>query len=311
MRYVLKDLSIDFTNRSVRRGEVVLKLPDLSFDVLKKLIESAPEPVNLASHSNVIWRNDYVSDETIAQRIRLLRKALGDDPKEPIYIRTVRGLGYALTETPKFVSEEVEKPSSAFRFKPRSLLFVSASVAVLALAVNLSQVFFQDDTSPKAETIVSDQPSEAEILLARAREQLSLHQAAETDRALAMLREARKLDPNNFDVRISLSFALSTKTTKFGGGHTEEKEAEELARSLIEEDPDSSNAWSALGYALGSQGRLDESLAAYQYAYQLNPYNASALSSAAHSYQVTGDLHRSLMVVPRVTLRFRLHIHLS
>ncbi|MCG8450512.1 MAG: hypothetical protein MI725_13165, partial [Pirellulales bacterium] len=48
--------------------------------------------------------------------------------------------------------------------------------------------------------------------------------------------------------------ALTTKTTKFGGGEAEELEAEALARQLISEQPTNSRAWSLLGYALAMPG---------------------------------------------------------
>ncbi|MGB3471216.1 MAG: tetratricopeptide repeat protein [Erythrobacter sp.] len=131
-------------------------------------------------------------------------------------------------------------------------------------------------------------------MVTRANQQLGLHQSAETDRAIAMLREALIREPDHFDARLTLSFALSTKATKFGGGIEAKKEAEALARALIEERPESSNAWSALGYTLGSQGRMDESLSALLYAYQLNPDNAPAGSSAAHVLLVQGQLYQAL-----------------
>lgn len=109
-----------------------------------------------------------------------------------------------------------------------------------------------------------------------------------------MLRKALAQEPNSFDARLTLSFALSTKATKFDGGLSDKKEAEALARALIAEQPESSNAWSALGYTLGSQGRIDESLSALQYAYQLDPSNAPAASSAAYVHLVQGQLYQAL-----------------
>ena len=47
MRYALKDLVIDVETRTVARTGAAIKLPDLSFDVLVKLIEAAPDAVGL------------------------------------------------------------------------------------------------------------------------------------------------------------------------------------------------------------------------------------------------------------------------
>ncbi len=293
MHYVLKDLSIDIEARAVRRDDTAIRLPDLSFDALVKLIEAAPEPVSVAEFASAVWRADHVSDETIAQRIALLRKALGDDPKNPLYIRTVRGLGYAIAGS---VARIENRPA------PKSLSFLSrrnsiAAATGLACLVFAGAVFWNVrniDSGPAAAIADANSKSSITTLVDRAREQLRLHQARETDRAITMLREALAEDPNRFDARLTLSFALSTKATKFGGDDVEKKEAEALARALIAERPDSSNAWSALGYTLGSQGRIDESLPAYQYAYQLDPKNAPAISSAAYVHLIRGELHQAL-----------------
>ncbi|MEE9379894.1 MAG: winged helix-turn-helix domain-containing protein [Hyphomonadaceae bacterium] len=293
MQYVLKDLSIDIEARAVHRHNTAIKLPDLSFDALVKLIEAAPEPVSVSEFTSAVWRAEHVSSETIAQRIALLRKVLGDDPKNPVYIRTVRGLGYAIAGS---VARIENRPT------PKNLPFLSrrnsiAAVTALACLTFAGAVFWNVRniaSEPVATIQDANSKSSVTILVDRAQEQLRLHQARETDRAITMLREVLAEDPNRFDARLTLSFALSTKATKFGGSYVEKKEAEALARALISEEPDSSNAWSALGYTLDSQGRMDESLPAYQYAYQLDPKNASAVSSAAYLHLIRGELHQAL-----------------
>ncbi|MEO9600159.1 winged helix-turn-helix domain-containing protein [Parasphingorhabdus sp.] len=291
MHYVLRDLSIDTETRTVRRDAIAIKLPDLSFDALITLMEAAPDPVSIADFSRAVWRAEHVSDETVAQRIALLRKALGDDPKNPLYIRTVRGAGYA-------VAGSVERLED--RPKPKSILnrrnSIAATLGLMALLVAGALFLTSRDTGFQVQMAESDAGPKSLVmtLVDRAQEQLGLHQARETDRAITMLREALAQDPNSFDARMTLSFALSTKATKFDGGPSEKTEAEALARALIEEQPDSSNAWSALGYSLGSQGRVNESLSALQYAYQLDPENAPAASSAAYVHLMRGELYQAL-----------------
>lgn len=294
MHYTLKDLSIDVTARSVHRGKESLSLPDLSFDVLIKLIEAAPTPVNLSELSLAVWQMEHVSGETIAQRITLLRKALGDAPKEPIYIRTVRGLGYAIIgEVSQSDSKFVPAPHRSFFRKPLAI------IGGVAVCVFLSIALFKTQNTPPeqaASLIEPDRDMKTESLVTRAQDQLRLHQFQETNRAIGMLREALSHEPDSFNARLTLSFALSTKATKFDGNKTEEHEAESIARNLISEQPDNSNAWSALGYSLSSQGRADEALAAYRQAYEFDPKNDSALSSAAHILLLQGDLQQALIL---------------
>jgi len=300
MRYDLKDLSIDTELRTVNRNGMGLRLSELSFDVLVALIEVAPEPLGTNEFTGKVWRAEYVSDETVAQRIALLRKALGDDPKDPAYIRTVRGAGYAIIGS--VIPNENVKVSG-----PRLPLYGRSAALVVAGAITFllfgALVLSNHDMTAKL-PISSDEDNtypSVSILVQRAQEQLDLHQARETNRAIDMLEDALALDPHNFEARLTYSFALTTRGTKFGGPESEEREAEEIARALIDEQPGNSGTWSALGYALDAQGRSNESLPAYQTAYRLNPQNAPALSSAAHTHLILGELYEALALELKVT----------
>lgn len=295
MRYVLNDLVIDTEARAVRRNDRALKLPDLSFDLLVSLIERAPKPLDNAEIAERAWRVDHVSDQTISQRVTLLRKALGDDPKNPTYIRTIRGKGYAILGRVKRFEHEDIRDTRWFSGRHK----LAAVTAALVVMAGTGFLFWRAPSLvPEQEAIAghSTPKNSTEILIERASAQLSLHQSRETDRAITMLREALAEAPLSFDARLMLSFALSTKATKFDGDKPEEQEAETIARALIGEQPDNSKAWSALAYSLGAQGRMDESLPAYQRAYQLNPRDASALSSAAYIFLLQGDLQQALML---------------
>src|SRR5262245_32843725 len=88
------DLEVDGTRRRVLRAGAVIDLPRLSFDFLMALIEAAPAIVTYDELVVRVWRSHYVSPETIAQRVRLLRVSLGDSANDPHYVAAVRGIGY-------------------------------------------------------------------------------------------------------------------------------------------------------------------------------------------------------------------------
>ncbi len=91
--YQAGDLRIDLGRATVRRGEELLHVQGLSFDLLALLVESAP---NLVTHDQMlarIWPGLVVGPETVSQRVKLLRAALGDDSRAPRYIEVVRGRG--------------------------------------------------------------------------------------------------------------------------------------------------------------------------------------------------------------------------
>ena len=42
------------------------------------------------------YAGEWINDNTLSVHIKRLRESIGDDPKEPQYIRTVRGIGYIM-----------------------------------------------------------------------------------------------------------------------------------------------------------------------------------------------------------------------
>src|SRR5688572_6626551 len=92
--YRMADISIDVGTRQVRRGETVLQLPGLTFDLLLALVRRAPNVVTSGELMNEVWAGRVVNDETVAKRVELVRAALGDDSREARYIAVVRGRGY-------------------------------------------------------------------------------------------------------------------------------------------------------------------------------------------------------------------------
>lgn len=64
--------------------------------MLVALGRAAPNVLSLEALMDQVWPRLVVSPETVSQRVKLLRDALGDDPKNPRYIAGVRGRGYRL-----------------------------------------------------------------------------------------------------------------------------------------------------------------------------------------------------------------------
>lgn len=90
------DLTLDTRQRAVSRGQQRIALPRLTYELLFALVEGAPD---LLTHEDLVervWSGRHVSAETLAQRVMLLRRALGDDAVSPRYLRGVRGYGYQL-----------------------------------------------------------------------------------------------------------------------------------------------------------------------------------------------------------------------
>lgn len=95
-RFQIDDLLVDLAEFRVYRAGVHLPLPKLSFDLLVALARVAPRPVSLEALAKTVWAGLVVNRETVTQRIKLLRDALGEETRSPRYIQSVRGRGYRL-----------------------------------------------------------------------------------------------------------------------------------------------------------------------------------------------------------------------
>ena len=110
--YQVDDLTIDLAPRRLRRAGTVIRLQALSFDLLVTLVRAAPNLLSFEQLSERVWPGLVVTPETIVQRVKLLRSALGDDPHAPRYIEGVRGRGYRMVAEVRPLTERQGTPES-------------------------------------------------------------------------------------------------------------------------------------------------------------------------------------------------------
>ncbi len=92
---VIGDLRIDLGAHEVRQAGALVELSALDFDLLAALAASPGRVLSRVQLLEKVWGYDFYGDERVVDvHIRTMRKALGDDPLEPRYIATVRGVGY-------------------------------------------------------------------------------------------------------------------------------------------------------------------------------------------------------------------------
>jgi DNA-binding response OmpR family regulator len=88
-------LSIDVNTRACVLREQPLVLTPVEFDLLASLVRSANRVKSREQLLEEIRERNYdVFDRSIDVHISALRKKLGDDAKEPKFIRTIRAAGY-------------------------------------------------------------------------------------------------------------------------------------------------------------------------------------------------------------------------
>jgi len=94
---VVRDLRLNLDARSAALGSQPLTLTPVEFDLLASLAKARGRVKSReALLDECRDRNYEVFDRSIDVHISALRRKLGDDAKEPRYIRTIRSAGYLL-----------------------------------------------------------------------------------------------------------------------------------------------------------------------------------------------------------------------
>jgi two-component system response regulator RegX3 len=78
----------------LKRGEQKIELSAKEYEVLAYLAEHAGRPLGPEQIFNDVWKNAYGDLSIVAVYIQRLRKKIEENPAEPQYIKTVRGMGY-------------------------------------------------------------------------------------------------------------------------------------------------------------------------------------------------------------------------
>ena len=108
-RYTFGDFVLSPSSRLlVRSGREVALIPRY-FDLLVLLVERRGEVVQRRQIFDAVWSDVVVSDGALSQAVRTLRRALGDDSREPAFIRTVSRHGYRFVFT-DVVEEPDDRP---------------------------------------------------------------------------------------------------------------------------------------------------------------------------------------------------------
>ena len=91
---VFGDLILDLDNQSVLRGDEIISLTGTEFKILELLVSHKKKVYSLDNIYQSIWGEDAVADSAIMVHIKNIRKKIGDDSRNPRYIKTAWGKGY-------------------------------------------------------------------------------------------------------------------------------------------------------------------------------------------------------------------------
>ena len=87
------------TTRELLRDGHSVPLSPKAFDLLSILVADRPKAISKSDLQERLWPATFVVEKNLANLVSEIRDALGDDPSNPRFIRTVHRFGYAFRET--------------------------------------------------------------------------------------------------------------------------------------------------------------------------------------------------------------------
>ena len=98
MRIRFGECTFDLERREVRRGAEAVHLSPRAFDLLRLLVAQRPRAVSKGELLHVLWPDAFVTEANLAGLVSEIRREICEDAREPRYLRTVHGFGYAFSD---------------------------------------------------------------------------------------------------------------------------------------------------------------------------------------------------------------------
>jgi DNA-binding winged helix-turn-helix (wHTH) protein len=99
MRVRFGSFVLDPDTRELLRGDEPVALSPKAFELLTILVAGRPKAISKSDLQERLWPATFVVEKNLANLVSEIRDALGDDPSDPRFIRTIRRFGYAFRET--------------------------------------------------------------------------------------------------------------------------------------------------------------------------------------------------------------------
>ena len=162
---------IDPVSSQISRDGEVVRLDTRAMRLLQCLARRAGAVVSIDELLDQVWSGVIVTPDSVYQAVTSLRRSLGDDPRQPIYIATVPRLGYRMVaevveswpgddDAPTVSASplaDIENHAATSSYpavrKKRRILLAAGGVASLALILALYLVVNPFGASPFAPAV--------------------------------------------------------------------------------------------------------------------------------------------------------------
>ena len=278
-------------------------------DLLLLLAKRHGEVVSKSEIIAAVWGDVHVNDDALARCVFKLRKALGDDARDPHYVETIPKRGYRLlADVSGAANTEAPLPAKrGYRWPLAFGILIILGVTLFMVLTPSSPVDGERSTSP---TSFTDRITRADDFYSQFTRTDNL--AAER-LYIAVLDE----DPKNAAALAGLSNTIAQKVIRYQGvgsdgtgrrsltealssGWLEDIAAQEQldrAVALADEastiDPAHERAWRALGLALSAQRKFEDAERAYERALVIAPDDWGTMINLSELNTLLGRPERS------------------
>ena len=298
-RYQVGDLIVDLVRREVLRGQDILPVKGLSFELLACLVRHYPDLATMKQINDEVWGENVVTPAALSQRVKLLREGLGSTEEFPGYLEVVKSRGYQLVvPVEPLENAQVSRPSkiTAFMVTLAILLLMGTLVFIAIEGVHRgSELETATQTSAPVSTVDGEDTTQTANQLNVSEEAFDLYRRAtyhgraysvpEIQKGIQLLDRALELEPQFAEALGSRAMLYAfSGTPSYGWMSPNEafKHAREDALRAIALKPDLDWAQVVLGDILfWHEWNVPAAEQAYRSALQSNPQSTGARFSLA------------------------------
>ncbi|MFZ1700135.1 MAG: winged helix-turn-helix domain-containing protein [Pyrinomonadaceae bacterium] len=284
-----------------RRGET-LHITPKAFEVLLALVEGHGHTLSKEELLERVWADTFVEIGNLNRNVSTLRSILGDDPHEPVYIKTIPKRGYRFDSEVCEILErdgEVSNSSSSedqnlFETAPRRdsgklIMLFGTAIGLVLIALLLAYTARNGNISVSNQNRQRPVNHEAQAMFDRARSLWGSRKGDSLYEATVLLEQTVAAYPDFALAHAALAdaYAFDTKNRA---------KAIESANRAIELDPSLGEPHATLGFVkMFWEWRFDEAESHFREAISLSPDYATGHQWYALNLRVIGQGHAGLV----------------
>src|ERR1700722_2887660 len=138
------EFQIDSRSRALRRGKTTVALNFRTFDVLLYFVQNPGKVLTREELLKSVWADALVDENSLAQSISALRRALDEKPGDNNYIATLPGRGYQFVASVHVVAAEnlalVPDAATVASHGPSGLLYQQQTIRTKVITEDRQQL---------------------------------------------------------------------------------------------------------------------------------------------------------------------------